>query len=177
MRPSWKQRLSSHRFQPWRMSWVLLRQRCRRCKKDLRLQTGQYCNCQPFGCGESCPPEPWAAEEGTGWYSVCRAGADPGRWGTHSNQADISRASYRWYPQTPFGANTLLWTPFGATQTKGYADIDRMSEYPLFFQTLWYQRLLRFTAQLRDPFILPIEPFFALFVPRYKRNQFEIVQL
>ena len=63
------------------------------------------------------------------------------------------------------------------TKPKGYADIDRMSEYPLFFQTLWYQRLLRFTAQLRDPFILPIEPFFALFVPRYKRNQFEIVQL
>ena len=31
---------------------------------------------------------------------------------------------------------------------------------PLFFQTLWYQRFSRFTAQLRDPFILPIEPFF-----------------
>jgi hypothetical protein len=60
---------------------------------------------------------------------------------------------------------------------KGYSDFDRKSECPLFFQPLCHRRFYKLTAQLRDSFILSIEPLFTLFVSGYVCNQFEIVQL
>ena len=47
-------------------------------KKDLRLQAGQYRDCQPHGCCEPCSSESGPAEKGVGMHPLCRAGPDPG---------------------------------------------------------------------------------------------------
>jgi hypothetical protein len=75
------------------------------------------------------------------------------------------------------GVLSMVWCTFTRTYTKEYADIDRMSAYSLFFQTLWYQWFPRKTALPGEFSLSPVGPFFYLFFSSLGRKHFEIVQL